>query len=89
MYTIYSKPNCPNCISAKQLLESKQLPFQVFELDIGQDKKADVTYYTVQQLKERVPTAQSVPQIFIEGELDSREIYIGGFNSLKKFLENV
>lgn len=87
LYTVYSKPNCPNCISAKQLLESKGLNFQVFELDVGQEKKADVTYYTAGELKERVPTAQSVPQIFIEGHLDSREIYIGGFNSLKKFLE--
>lgn len=87
MFTIYSKPNCPNCTSAKQLLESKGLEFQVLELDMGQDKNPETKYYTIQELKQRVPTAQSVPQIFIEGKLDSREIYIGGFNSLKKYLE--
>ena len=86
MYTIYSKPSCPQCVSAKALLASKHLPYQELVLDVGQDKVEGVTYYTVQELKAKVPTAQSVPQIFIEGQLDSNEIYIGGFAALQKYL---
>jgi glutaredoxin 3 len=39
--------------------------------------------YTKEDLLEAVPTARTVPQIFLDEEL------IGGFTELKKRLENV
>jgi glutaredoxin 3 len=38
--------------------------------------------YTKEQLLEAVPTARTVPQIFLDEEL------VGGFTELKKRLEN-
>lgn len=88
MYTVYSKPKCPDCVSAKALLDSKNLEYNDVEIDVGQMKVDGKTYCTVQELKARVPTAKSVPQIFIEGKLDSNEIYIGGLADLQYFLQH-
>lgn len=79
-YTIYSKPNCTYCEQAKKLLISKDLTYEELIIDVGQTKDASKTYVSVQQLKDRVPSAQTVPQIFKGAE------HIGGFDSLKKSL---
>ena len=71
---IWSKYNCPYCDQAKALL--KQKGYQITENKIGDG-------YTKEELLEAVPTARTVPQIFISGEL------IGGFTELKKHLEKV
>jgi glutaredoxin len=78
MYEIYSKPNCPYCEQAKALLTSLKLPFTEYIIDVGQVKDPKKTYVTVDQLKQRVPSAKTVPQIFKDGQL------IGGFDALKK-----
>jgi glutaredoxin len=70
---VWSKPNCPYCEQAKQLLTKKGMMFEVRTID-GQK-------WTREQLLEAVPTARTVPQIFIENE------YIGGFTELKSKLE--
>lgn len=80
MYHVYSKPNCTYCEQAKALLTSLNLPFQEYIIDVGQVKDPSKTYVTVNQLKEKVPTARTVPQIFKEDQ------YIGGFDALKKLL---
>ena len=80
MFTIYSKPACTYCDQAKGLLESKGLTFQELILDVGQVKDPSKTYTTVNQLKQRVPDARTVPQIFKGDEL------IGGFDALKLHL---
>jgi glutaredoxin len=69
---IWSKYNCPYCDQAKALLKQKGIEFE--ERKIGDD-------YTREQLLESVPTARTVPQIFIDDQL------IGGFTELKKFFE--
>ena len=71
MYTIYSKPSCSYCLQAKQLLETKQLPFVYKQL--GAD-------YTLQELLEVSPTARTFPVILKDEEL------IGGFNNLVEYL---
>jgi glutaredoxin len=71
---LWSKYNCPYCDQAKALL--KQKGYQITENKIGDG-------YTKEELLEAVPTARTVPQIFISGEL------IGGFTELKKHLEKV
>lgn len=81
MYTIYSKPNCTFCVQAKQLLELKSLSYTEIELDVEQEKIDGKTYAPVSVLKEKVPLAKSVPQIFLNEE------YIGGFTELRNFLK--
>lgn len=70
---VWSKYNCTFCEQAKSLL--KQQGFHIEERKIGDG-------YTREDLLEAVPTARTVPQIFINGEL------VGGFNELKEQLHN-
>jgi glutaredoxin len=69
---IWSKDNCLYCIQAKTLLEQKGIEYE--ERKIGEG-------YTKEDLLEAVPSAHTVPQIFLDGEL------VGGFTELRaKFL---
>ena len=81
MITIYSKPSCTFCDQAKALLVSKGIEFTELILDIGQEQDPHKTYVPVASLKERVPTARTVPQIFND------EDHIGGYMELRKFLQ--
>jgi glutaredoxin 3 len=69
---VWSKDHCPYCVQAKTLLEQKGIEFE--EKKIGEG-------YTKEDLLEAVPTARTVPQIFLNDEL------VGGFTELRaKFL---
>ena len=68
---VWSKYHCPYCDQAKALLTQKG--YTIEERKIGDG-------YTKEDLLEAVPTARTVPQIFINEEL------IGGFTELKKKL---
>lgn len=70
---IWSKPMCPYCDQAKNLLAIKG-----YEIE---EKKIGDGYYK-EDLLEAVPNARTVPQIFINGE------YIGDYNQLKTHLDN-
>ena len=80
MFTIYSKPGCSYCEQAKNVLASAGLPYNELILDVGQVKDPTKNYTTVTQLKQRIPSARTVPQIFHEEQL------IGGFDALKQYL---
>jgi glutaredoxin 3 len=69
MLTVYSKNNCPNCVQAKALLESKGVTY--IEVNIEQDMDAR------QMLLDQ--GLRSVPQIF-----HGYEIIPGGFQGLSK-----
>ena len=69
---VWSKHHCPFCDQAKALLTQQGIAYE--EKKIGEG-------YTKEDLLEAVPTARSVPQIFIGDEL------IGGFTELKKHLQ--
>lgn len=71
--TVWSKYHCPYCDQAKALLKSKDIPFEEKKIGDG---------YTKEELLEAVPTARTVPQIFIDEKL------IGGFTELKQFLQD-
>ena len=69
---VWSKDHCPYCVQAKTLLEQKGIEYE--EKKIGEG-------YSKEDLLEAVPTARTVPQIFLDGEL------VGGFTELRaKFL---
>jgi glutaredoxin 3 len=69
---VWSKDQCPYCEQAKALLKVKGIEFE--ERNINKD-------WTKDQLLEAVPTARTMPQIFLYGEL------IGGFTELKTHLQ--
>jgi glutaredoxin len=68
---VWSKDACPFCDQAKALLAQRGIVYE--ERRIGAD-------YTREQLLEAVPTARSVPQIFLDDN------HIGGFTELKQHL---
>ena len=68
---LWSKYHCPYCDQAKALLKKQCIPFEEKKIGDG---------YTKEELLEAVPTARTMPQIFIDGEL------VGGFTELKQKL---
>jgi len=70
--TVWSKNACPFCVQAKALLESRGIEFE--ERNVSED-------WTKEQLLEAVPTARTLPQIFLDDN------YIGGFTELRKHLQ--
>jgi glutaredoxin len=71
---VWSKDHCPFCDQAKNLLKMKGIEFEEKKIGHG---------YTKEQLLEAVPTARTVPQIFLD------ETLIGGFTELKQHLQKV
>jgi len=71
---VWSKDHCPFCDQAKALLKQKGIEFEEKKIGHG---------YSKEDLLEAVPTARTVPQIFLGEEL------VGGFTELKKRFENV
>ena len=69
MITVYSKNNCPFCVRAKQLLESKDVPYTEVNIEYDQDAR--------QMLVDQC--LRSVPQIFY-----GYELIPGGFDGLNK-----
>lgn len=69
--TVWSKSECQQCDTAKALLESKNLPYE--ERIIGD-------MWTREDLLKAVPTARSVPQIFVNGD------HVGGLAGLTAHL---
>jgi glutaredoxin 3 len=80
MYTVYTKPNCPQCDQAKALLESKGLEYKTVHLDVGQPKTADSEYIGRDDLLALIPGARMMPQIMKEG------VAIGSLPELRKVL---
>jgi glutaredoxin 3 len=68
---IWSKYNCSYCDQAKALLTQQGIEFEERKIGDG---------WTKEDLLEAVPTARTVPQIFINEQL------IGGFTELRKYL---
>lgn len=72
--TIYTKTNCPNCTTAKQLLVSKGLAYTEVNIETGDRFANFVANY---------PEAKQMPQIFIG---DQR---VGGLAGLQAALKQV
>jgi glutaredoxin 3 len=73
--TIYSKKNCPNCTTAKQLLVSKGLAYTEINIETGDRFANFVANY---------PDAKQMPQIFIG---DQRVGGLAGLQAALKQLE--
>lgn len=71
---LWSKYHCVQCEQAKMLLKNNGIKFEERKIGDG---------YTKEELLEAIPTAKSVPQIFLNGE------YVGGLTELKKTLSSI
>jgi len=69
---LWSKYHCPFCDQAKMLLKQKGIEFEERKIGDG---------WTKEELLEAVPTARTVPQIFLDDKL------IGGYTELKEYLK--
>lgn len=65
---VWSKNQCPYCVQAKALLESRGIEYEERNINDGWDRE---------DLLAAVPGAKSVPQIFLDDEL------VGGFTELR------
>jgi len=65
---IYTKAFCGYCARAKELLQSKDVEFEEYDITMGGPKRAEML--------ERANGGTTVPQIFIDGQ------HIGGSDRL-------
>ena len=71
---IYTKAQCPNCVTAKQLLKSKGLEYEERNIeDPGERMSFSLLF----------PDIRQMPQIFIDGQR------VGGLAGLQVALEQV
>lgn len=73
--TVYSKSNCTNCVAAKNLLKSKGLQYEPFDVE------ADP--HILSALLIHHPEARQMPQIFIDGQR------VGGLAGLQAALKQL
>ena len=71
---IYTKSGCPNCVTAKRLLDSKGIGY--FESDCDNPDELGA-------LLERYPEARQMPQCFIDGQR------VGGLAGLQAALKEL
>jgi glutaredoxin 3 len=72
--TVYTKSNCPNCVTAKQLLKSKGLVFAEVDVEKGNTLEALIALH---------PEVRQMPVIFINGQR------VGGLLGLQSALAQV
>ena len=70
---VWSKDGCSHCVQAKALLESNGITYEERNITGGT--------WTREQLFEAVPTAKTMPQIFLDGE------YVGSYTELRNKLK--
>ena len=71
---VWSKPACPFCVKAKNLLKNKGIEYEEKNIAEG---------YNIQDLLELVPNARTMPQIWLDGE------HLGGYDQLEAKLKEI
>ena len=74
---IYTKSGCPNCVTAKRLLDSKGIGYTEADVQRHQHEMAFALLIT------ETPSARQLPQIFIEGQR------VGGLAGLQAALKEM
>jgi glutaredoxin 3 len=72
---IYSKSNCPNCTSAKRLLDDKGIGYMEFDVETNIGHKKMMAQVDAQY--------RQMPQIFIQGQR------VGGLAGLQQALKEL
>ena len=75
-YIVYSKENCPSCVEAKTLLESKGIPFEVKTLGV------DFGLLDMYKIAPRAHRTFPMLSVIDRGE----ELYFGGNVKLREAL---
>lgn len=73
MIIIWGNDNCPFCTQAVELVKQMNLKYEYRKIGEG---------WTVEQLREVVPEARTVPQIILN------EQAIGGLSDFRKYIED-
>ena len=71
---VWSKPACPFCVKAKNLLKNKGIEYEEKNIAEG---------YKIEDLLALVPNARTMPQIWIDGE------HLGGYDQLEAKLKEI
>ena len=69
---VWSKPACPFCVKAKNLLKNKGIEYEEKNIAEG---------YKIEDLLALVPNARTMPQVWLDGE------YLGGYKELEEKLQ--
>ena len=72
--TVYTKSACSNCVTAKNLLKAKGLPYSEVDMDNDAERAA---------FTEQNPGVRQMPQVFIDGQR------VGGLAGLQAALKQV
>lgn len=72
---VWSKNNCIACASVKMMLGQRGYTVE--------ERNIDGPQWTKEQLLEALPTARSVPQVFID------ELHIGGIDNVRIYLDRI
>ena len=72
---IYTKSGCPNCVTAKRLLDDKGIGYKAFYQEAD-----DIEFNLMMKM---YPEARQMPQIFIEGQR------VGGLAGLQAALKEL
>ena len=65
---VYSGPNCPYCVRAKELLKKKGAAFEAFDVKADKEK--------FEEMLAKSNGRRTIPQIFING------VHVGGCDDL-------
>jgi glutaredoxin len=71
---VWSKPACPFCVKAKNLLKNKGIEYEEKNIAEG---------YKIEDLLALVPNARTMPQIWLDGE------HLGGYDQLEAKLKEI
>lgn len=70
-YTIYTMPNCPHCVAAKELFKRDGLEY------------TEITEFTREELQSVVGPVRTLPQILVKNEHGTW--HVGGFTDLQVY----
>jgi len=82
---IWTKDTCPYCVKAKMILAQLNIPYTEYKISPGLGESAPAAnqyYVTKAQLLEKLPTAKTVPQIWIDGR------HVGGCDQLEQEVQS-
>ena len=71
---VWSKPACPFCVKAKNLLKNKGIEYEEKNIAEG---------HQIEDLLALVPNARTMPQIWLDGE------HLGGYDQLEAKLKEI
>ena len=74
-FTVYSKPNCPQCVQVKNKITATNNTYDEIQLDVGQEKESGKSYITRELLFQVFPDAKAMPLISFEKDGTILKIY--------------